>query len=79
MQPEAGGMHLTAQLGAGLAVRKSDVDVSQKAREAGLVLPALSRYCTGSVCHQGLLMGYSGFDETELDAACEKLAATLQV
>jgi len=79
VQPEAGGMHLTAQLGAGLAVRMSDVEVSQKASEAGLVLPALSGYCAGSARHQGLLMGYSGFDEAELDAACEKLAGLLQI
>lgn len=78
VQPEAGGMHLTARLGAGLAARMSDVEVSRKAGEAGLVLPALSGYCTGSSRYQGLLMGYSGFDETELDAACEKLAAILQ-
>ena len=78
VQPEAGGMHLTARLGAQIAMRMSDVDVSRKAREAGFVLPALSDYCAGSGHHQGLLMGYSGFDEVELDAACEKLAAILQ-
>ena len=78
VQPEAGGMHLTVRLGAQIAMRMSDVDVSRKAREAGLVLPALSDYCAGSGHHQGLLMGYSGFDEVELDAACEKLAAILQ-
>jgi GntR family transcriptional regulator/MocR family aminotransferase len=78
VRPEAGGMHLTARLGAGLAVQMSDAEVSRKAGEAGLVLPALSGYCTGSSRHRGLLMGYSGFDETELDGACEKLAGILQ-
>jgi DNA-binding transcriptional MocR family regulator len=57
----------------------NDVQVSQKAGEAGLVLPALSSYCVGAARHQGLLMGYSGFDEKELDAACAKLASLLQV
>ncbi|MEO1159940.1 MAG: PLP-dependent aminotransferase family protein [Pseudomonadota bacterium] len=78
VQAEAGGMHLTARLSASLAGRMNDVQVSHKAREAGLVLPALSGYCAGSAGHQGLLMGYSGFDETELDAACAQLAGLLQ-
>ena len=78
VQPEAGGMHLTARLSAFLAGRMNDVQVSYVAREAGLVLPALSGYCAGSDGHQGLLMGYSGFDETELDAACAQLASLLQ-
>ncbi len=79
VQAEAGGMHLTARLCCGLAARMTDVQVSHRAREAGLVLPALSSYCAGSVGDQGLLMGYSGFDEIELDAACAKLAGLLQV
>ncbi len=79
VQPEAGGMHLTARLCAGLAQRMSDVQISHKARETGLMLPALSRYCAGPAKHQGLLMGYSGFDHAELDAACVKLASLLQL
>jgi len=78
VEPEAGGMHLTARLSAGLAARMNDIQVSRKAGEAGLVLPALSSYCAGPADHQGLLMGYSGFDEKELDAACAKLADLLQ-
>jgi GntR family transcriptional regulator/MocR family aminotransferase len=78
VQAEAGGMHLTARLSTGLAARMNDVQVSHKAREAGLVLPALSSYCAGSASYQGLLMGYSGFDESELDTACAKLAGLLQ-
>lgn len=78
VQAEAGGMHLTAKLSADLATRMDDVDVSRKASEAGLVLPALSDYCAGPARYQGLLMGYSGFDEAELDAACAKLAHLLQ-
>ena len=78
VQAEAGGMHLTARLSASLAARMNDVQVSHKAREAGLVLPALSSYCAGSASYQGLLMGYSGFDESELDTACAKLAGLLQ-
>ena len=78
VQPEAGGMHLTARLCAGLAQRMNDVQISHKALDAGLMLPALSRYCAGPVKHQGLLMGYSGFDNAELDAACAKLAGLLQ-
>ncbi|MEM9472244.1 MAG: PLP-dependent aminotransferase family protein, partial [Pseudomonadota bacterium] len=79
VRAEAGGMHLTAKLSAALSARMSDTEVSQRATEAGLVLPALSSYSAASAGHQGLLMGYSGFDETELDSACATLAGLLQV
>lgn len=79
VQAEAGGMHLTATLSAALSARMSDTEVSQRATEAGLVLPALSSYSAASAGHQGLLMGYSGFDETELDSACATLAGLLQM
>ncbi|MGI9511673.1 MAG: PLP-dependent aminotransferase family protein [Anderseniella sp.] len=78
VQAEAGGMHLTARLSDELAARIGDVQVSQRAAAAGLLLPALSSYGAASAGYQGVLMGYSGFDETELDAACATLAGVLQ-
>ncbi len=78
VEPEAGGMHLTARLSPALAARMNDVELSDIARCNGLSLRPLSSFCHGKVSMQGVLMGYSGFDETELDAACRKLAALLQ-
>jgi GntR family transcriptional regulator/MocR family aminotransferase len=56
----------------------SDVELSDLARANGLSLKPLSSFCHGPARMQGVLMGYSGFDETELDAACRKLASLLQ-
>ncbi len=78
VQAEAGGMHLTARLSDALSARMSDVEVSQRAAAAGLLLPALSSYSAATAGHQGVLMGYSGFDEVELDTACATLAGLLQ-
>lgn len=78
VEPEAGGMHLTARLSPWLAERMTDAELSHLARSNGLSLKPVSSFCHGPACTQGVLMGYSGFDETELDAACRKLASLLQ-
>lgn len=78
VQRETGGMHLLARLAPDLASRMSDVEVSVLAHECGISLPALSHYSKNDGCQQGLLMGYSGFDENELEAACIKLAELLK-
>ncbi len=77
VEPEDGGMHLTARLGPSLAGRMSDSDVAARAAAAGVSLRAVSTFCHG-VQADGLLMGYSGFDEAELEEACIRLAAALQ-
>jgi GntR family transcriptional regulator/MocR family aminotransferase len=71
-------MHLVARIAPELAWRMNDVQISDCARAAGLALPALSSYCTGPARQQGLLMGYSGFQDEELEAACQRLANALQ-
>ncbi len=78
VEPEAGGMHLTARLAPALAARMTDADLSGLARGHGLTLSALSSFYRGTAPGQGVLMGYAGFDETELDAACSKLAGLLR-
>jgi GntR family transcriptional regulator/MocR family aminotransferase len=78
VEPEAGGMHLAARLSPALAARMDDVELSQLAGRNGLALKPLSSFCHGNARMQGVLLGYSGFDETELEAACRKLAGLLQ-
>jgi len=78
VQREAGGMHLVARIAPELGWRMNDVQISDCARAAGLALSALSSYCTGPAPQQGLLMGYSGFQDEELEAACQRLANALQ-
>jgi GntR family transcriptional regulator/MocR family aminotransferase len=79
VEPEAGGMHLdSTPVATPLAQRMSDVQLSDLARPNGLSLKPLSSFCHGPSRMQGVLMGYSGFDEAELDAACRKLASLLQ-
>jgi GntR family transcriptional regulator/MocR family aminotransferase len=71
-------MHLAARLSPALAARMDDVELSQLAGRNGLALKPLSSFCHGKARMQGVLLGYSGFDETELDAACRKLGGLLQ-
>ncbi len=77
-EAEAGGMHLTVRMDPSLSARMSDVEVSAAGSGAGLTLPALSRYCALEPAEQGLLMGYCGFDEDEMEAACIALAKLLK-
>lgn len=78
VEPEAGGMHLTAHFTCELAARMNDVELCELTQRNCLLLRPLSSFCHGTARMQGVLMGYSGFDETELDAASRKLAGLLQ-
>lgn len=75
--PEAGGLHLVADLTPALARRMDDVEASKRAEAAGVSTPALSAYYSGKVRRQGLLLGYAGFEEAALDDAARRLAIAL--
>lgn len=77
VEAQASGMHLVAALGPKLD-GWSDVAIAEHAESTGLELRPLSRFYRHSVKRQGLVMGYSGFDADELDAACAKLAEVLK-
>jgi GntR family transcriptional regulator / MocR family aminotransferase len=71
--PRDAGMYLIAELPAGT----DDVAASQAALAASVVAPPLSRHYLGAARRRGLLLGYAGVPEREIDAAMLRLAAAL--
>ncbi len=71
--PEAGGMHIVARLGKPLEARFSDVEVAQIAADGGVSVQALSQFFAGPADLKGIVFGYAGFTEPEIDDAVEKL------
>lgn len=70
LAPAEAGMHLVADLAAGL----DDQRLSQQARAAGVEAPALSGYFQGRPERTGLLLGYAGVGIAEMRRASEILA-----
>ncbi|MEM7173331.1 MAG: PLP-dependent aminotransferase family protein [Pseudomonadota bacterium] len=77
LKPDEAGLHLLARLSAPLALRMDDQTASAKARRAGIVAPALSRFYSGATGGQGLLLGYAGVSETEIPEKVRILAEAL--
>ena len=72
--PAEAGMHLVAALPAG----SDDVDVTARAAVAGVVVRPLSTHYLGRPERSGLLLGYAGTPEREIDRSVEALAAVLR-
>ena len=68
-------MHLVVQLNQSLIL--TDAQASARADAVGLSAPALSGYFFGQATRQGLVLGYTGFDEREIDSGLKKLASVL--
>ncbi len=64
IEGEEAGMHIVARFAPNLGVR--DIDVEQRAAEAGLTVAALSRYYTGAERQNGLLLGYASVPERDI-------------
>jgi GntR family transcriptional regulator/MocR family aminotransferase len=64
------GLHLTALLAPGL----DDRDVVRSAAERGISAMPLSAYYAGKGSKSGLVLGFGGTDEAQLDRAIERLA-----
>jgi len=78
-EPSGGGMHLVGKIGEKLFGKISDVEICRLAGEADIALFALSKFYLGPNSQQGVLAGYAGFDENELEMAAQKLARILSV
>jgi len=72
--PADAGMHLVAALPGG----SDDVDVTARAAAAGVVVRPLSTHYLGRPERTGLLLGYAGTPEREIDRGVEALAAVLR-
>ncbi|MGH8188999.1 MAG: PLP-dependent aminotransferase family protein [Steroidobacteraceae bacterium] len=67
------GLHLTALLAPGL----DDRDVMRRAAERGISVMPLSAYYVGRASRSGLVLGFGGSDEAQLDRSLETLAQVI--
>jgi GntR family transcriptional regulator/MocR family aminotransferase len=72
--PAEAGMHLVAELPAG----SDDTAATARAGESGLVVRPLSTHYVERARRRGLLLGYAGVPEREIDRGVEQLAAVLR-
>jgi GntR family transcriptional regulator/MocR family aminotransferase len=75
IEPQASGMHVIARL---TLPHMTDAEASRRAEAAGLVAPALSSYAMHARRERGLVLGYAGFNEAEIEKAVITLAAALR-
>lgn len=68
------GLHLIAHLRHGL----SDTLVAEQARRTGVVVRPLSRLYAGAPDRSGLMLGFSGFTDSRMRTAVQRLAAVLK-
>ncbi|GAA6209369.1 PLP-dependent aminotransferase family protein [Cognatishimia sp. WU-CL00825] len=61
--------HAGMQIAFHLNIDLPDTNVMSAGRKAGLDIEALSGFCSGPAKCNGILLGYCGFDEQELDKA----------
>ena len=78
-EPAGGGMHLVGKIGARLHGKMSDVDICSHALKAGVALKPLSKNYNGPNRRQGVIAGYAGFDENQLNSAIIRLAKALEI
>ncbi len=75
--PDPGGMHLIATPVGTLAKTFDDVAVTRAAAAAGLVVQPLSVCYAGKPKRHGLILGYAGTPEPDIDPAIRKLRRVL--
>ncbi|MCP5082936.1 MAG: PLP-dependent aminotransferase family protein [Alphaproteobacteria bacterium] len=80
-QPANSGMHIVVSIEPILRARHSDVEICRRLRQDGIeAQPLSSFYAAGfdpGAAGQGLLLGFSGFEEKELEVSVTALAAAL--
>lgn len=76
--PQEVGMHLTVSLSGDLMRGVGDVELSERARDAGLVLAPLSPQYAAGHGMNGFFLGYAGWDEAEMRGAIDRFVALLR-
>ncbi len=75
--PQDGGMHTACFLARGLSDHCDDTAVNTKAAETGLALTPLSPHYVNAARRQGLLLGFTGAQETEMRNAGRQLRSII--
>jgi len=76
--PQSAGLHVVAWLRDQLARRTDDVTLSHRARDAGVSAPPLSPYYRAAPARQGVILGFAGFSEAQIDAAARRFAEVVK-
>lgn len=77
-QPANSGMHIVVGLTPRLSAEHTDDEICRHLSGQGIQAQALSGYyAPGTEAGEGLLLGFSGFEEPELERAVGAMAATL--
>lgn len=77
LSPTAAGMHVVADLTPAVARRFSDTRLAGELAEAGILAAPMTEYFAGPPTRQALLLGFSGFSETEIASAVQRMAGVL--
>ena len=76
IEPHEAGMHLVADINPTCGL--TDQEISRRALEAGLEVPALSKYFEGPERTEGLILGYAGLTATEIDDGIKRLVEVVK-
>lgn len=74
-EPVAAGMHLIATLAPEVSGRILDYDLAALAKQSGVSVAALSSYYVGDRQQQGLVMGFAGFNDSEIITGVKTLSS----
>ncbi len=74
--PAQAGMHLVVRLDPSCGL--NDEQISNQAEKAKLIVPALSSFYNGKHSSQGLVLGYAGLSEQEINLGVKRLARLLE-
>jgi GntR family transcriptional regulator/MocR family aminotransferase len=78
LAPASAGMHLLARLAPPLALRMDDREATARAAAHGIAVAPLSAFHMTNPRRQGLLLGYAGVPEAQIEPAVIRLAAALR-
>lgn len=78
VEPANGGMHVVVKFRSELAKRMSDIEASERAAKAGVTASSLSSYFVGKPTQQGLILGFSGYNNDAINDGVDRLAAALR-
>lgn len=71
------GMHIVATMSPSLRARMNDVEASRKCREAGVTARPLSAFFAGSPTRQGVVLGFAGFSDAQMQVAAKAMRQAL--
>lgn len=77
VEPAPAGMHLIADFLPILADRMSDVEAARRADANGVTVQPLSSYYSSQPHREGLVLGYAGYDETQINSSLDALREAL--